>query len=274
MGQMGVESFIQTDAAVNPGNSGGALINTSGELVGINTAIASQTGSFTGYSFAVPTSIASKVVADLKQYGAVQRAVLGVNIRNIDATLAKEKGLDKLEGIYIESVNERSAAKEAGMENGDVITEVNGVKVKSVSELQEQINRFRPGDKIVVKGFRGKDAKTFNLTLKNRQGTTDITKDKGVEILGAAFKELSSDLKKQLGISNGVQVAGITKGKFQTAGIRKDFIILKINDQPVRSQEDVEGITGRILSSDQQAMFIAGLYPNGKMTYYDIDLSE
>ncbi|MCD7973919.1 MAG: Do family serine endopeptidase [Candidatus Azobacteroides sp.] len=272
--KMGIEAFIQTDAAVNPGNSGGALVNTNGELVGINTAIASQTGSFTGYSFAVPISIASKVVSDLKQYGAVQRAVLGVMIRNIDAALAKEKELAVLEGIYVDSVNERSAAMEAGIESGDVITEINGVKVGSTAELQEQVNRYRPGDKIVVKGYRGKNTKTFNLTLKNRQGTTEITKEQGAEILGAAFKELTAEQKKQLGVSYGVQVSGLTKGKFQSAGIRKDFVILKINDQAVKSQADVESITSKILASDEQAMFIAGVYPNGKMTYYAIDLSE
>ena len=274
MGQMGIESFIQTDAAVNPGNSGGALVNTNGELVGINTAIASKTGSYSGYSFAVPISIASKVVSDLKQYGAVQRAIMGINIRDIDATLAKEKELSVLDGIYVESVNERSAAMEAGIEKGDIITEVNGIKVKSMSELLDQINRYRPGDKIVVKGFRGKNTKTFNLTLKNRQGNTEITKDKGTEILGAAFKELTPEIKKQLGISYGVQVSGLTKGKFQTIGIRKDFIILKINDQPINSQTDIESITGKLLASEEQAMFIAGIYPNGKMTYYAIDLSE
>lgn len=274
MGKMGIESFIQTDAAVNPGNSGGALVNTSGELVGINTAIASETGNFAGYSFAVPISIASKIVSDLKQYGAVQRAVLGVTITDITSALAKEKDLNVLEGIYVNSVSERSAAMEAGMQEGDVITEVNGVKVKSVSELQEQVNRYRPGDKVTVKGFRGKDAKTFNMTLKNRQGTTEITKDKGTEILGAAFKELTPELKKQFGISYGVQVAGLTKGKFQSAGIRKDFIILKINDQPVRSQSDVETLVAKLLASEEPAMFIAGIYPNGKTTYYAIDLSE
>ncbi|MDR2475985.1 MAG: Do family serine endopeptidase [Bacteroidales bacterium] len=272
--KLGIESFIQTDAAVNPGNSGGALVNTTGELVGINTAIATMTGNYEGYSFAVPISIASKVVSDLKQFGTVQRALMGVNIRDINADFAKEKNLDVLEGVYIESVSERSSAMEAGIEAGDVITEINGIKVKSANELQEQINRYRPGDKIVVKGFRGKTAKTFNLTLKNRQGTTEITKEKGLEILGAAFKELTPELKKQLGISYGVQVAGLTDGKFQTAGIRKGFIITKINNQPVKSQADVETMTGKILASDEQALFITGVYPNGKTGFYAIDLSE
>ena len=274
MGKMNIESFIQTDAAVNPGNSGGALVNTSGELVGINTAIASQTGNFAGYSFAVPINMASKVVTDIKQYGSVQRAVLGINIRDIDATLAKEKDLKNLEGVYVDKVSERSAAMEAGIEEGDVVTEINSVKVKSMSELLAQVNRYRPGDKISVKAYRGKDLKSFNLILKNRQGNTDVTKDKGIEILGAAFKALSSETKKQLGVSYGVEVSALTKGKFQTAGMRKGFIILKINDQPVSSQEDIENITSKLLSSDEQGMFIMGMYPNGRLTYYAIDLSE
>ncbi|MCL1942498.1 MAG: Do family serine endopeptidase [Candidatus Azobacteroides sp.] len=272
--KMGIESFIQTDAAVNPGNSGGALVNINGELVGINTAIASQTGNYAGYSFAVPISMAGKIVTDLKQYGSVQRAVLGVTIRDIDASFAKEKGLNDLEGVYVQSVSERSAAMESGIQEGDVITQINGVTVKSASELQEQVNRYRPGDKISVKVVRGKETKNFSLTLKNRQGNTEVTKDKGVEILGAAFKEITLETKKQMGISSGVEVSGLTKGKFQEAGIRKGFIILKINDQPVSSQSDVEEITGRLLSSDEQAMFIVGMYPSGKMTYYAIDLSE
>lgn len=274
MGKMGIESFIQTDAAVNPGNSGGALVNTNGELVGINTAIASQTGNYAGYSFAVPISMASKIVTDLKQYGSVQRAVLGVTIRDINSSLAKEKNLEGLEGVYVESVSERSAALEAGIQAGDVITEVNNVKVRSVSELQEQVNRYRPGDKVSVKVLRGKDTKNFSLTLKNRQGNTSVTKDKGTEVLGAAFKDLTPDQKKQLGVTYGVEVAGLTKGKFQSIGIRKGFIILKINDQPVTSQADVETITGKLLASEEQAMFIVGMYPNGKMTYYAVDLSE
>ena len=274
MGKMGIESFIQTDAAVNLGNSGGALINTSGELVGINTAIASQTGNFAGYSFAVPINMASKVVTDIKQYGSVQRAVMGIELQDIDASFAKEKDLSNLEGVYVKNVVERSAAMEAGIEKGDVITEVNGVKVKSVSELQAQVNRYRPGDKVSIKAYRGKDLKTFSLTLKNRQGNTDVVKDKGVEILGAAFKPVTPETKRQMGISYGVEVTGLTKGKFQTAGMRKGFIILKINDQPVASQEDIENITSKLFSSDEQAMFIVGMYPNGRLTYYAIDLSD
>ena len=275
-GTMKIESFIQTDAAVNPGNSGGALVNTRGELVGINTAIASQTGNYAGYSFAVPVSIVSKVVADLKQFGTVQRAMLGVSIKDINSDFAKEKNLNVFEGAYVESVGERSAAMEAGVKSGDVIKSVNGNKVKSVSELQEQISRYRPGDKVKITVVRGKDDKEFSLTLKNKNGNTSVVKDSGIEVLGAAFKEISEDLKKQLGISFGVQVTGTTKGKFETAGIRKGFIILKINEEKVATPDDVEKMTNSILNgnSADKVLFVVGLYPNGKTNYYAIDLSE
>lgn len=275
-GNMKIESFIQTDAAVNPGNSGGALVNTRGELVGINTAIASQTGSYSGYSFAVPVTIVSKVVADLKQFGTVQRALLGVSIKDINSELAKEKNLSVLEGAYVDNVSERSAALEAGIKAGDVITGINGAKVKSPSELQEQVSRYRPGDKIKVTVMRGKEEVNFSLTLKNKNGTTSVVKEVGSEVLGAAFKPLSDDLKKQLGVSFGVQVSGLSKGKFEQAGVRKGFIVLKINDEKVSNTSDVEQITNRILSgnTDDKAMFVVGVYPNGKTTYYAIDLSE
>lgn len=273
---MGIESFIQTDAAVNPGNSGGALVNTNGELIGINTAIFSETGNFAGYSFAVPSSIVSKVITDLKQYGTVQRALLGVSIRDINAQLAKEKSLNVQHGAYVEDVNERSAALEAGIEKGDIITGINNIDIKSVAALQEQVSRYRPGDKIKVTILRGKQNKDLSVTLKNYQGTTEITKAVGTETLGAAFKELKTGVKQQLGIRNGVQVDGITKGKFQQAGIRNGFIIMRINDTTITSPSDIEKIFNSIMkgNSNEKAMFIAGIYPNGKTGYYAVDLSE
>lgn len=275
-GAMKIESFIQTDAAVNPGNSGGALVNTRGELVGINTAIASQTGNYAGYSFAVPVTIVGKVVADLKQFGTVQRAMLGVTIKDVNGDLAKEKNLSVFEGAYVDAVGERSAAMEAGIKSGDVISGVNGNKVKSVSELQEQISRYRPGDKVKVTVVRGKEEKEFSLVLKNKNGNTSVVKDAGIEVLGAAFKTVSDETKKQLGISFGVQVTGVTKGKFESAGIRKGFIILKINEEKVEKPEDVEKIANTILSGngDEKVLFVVGVYPNGKTNYYAIDLSE
>ncbi len=274
---MKIESFIQTDAAVNPGNSGGALVNVRGELVGINTAIASNTGNYAGYSFAVPISIVSKVVADLKQYGAVQRALLGVSPKGLDSELAKLKNLSVTEGVYIESVGERSAAAEAGIKAGDVIISVNGTNVKSPSELQEQVVRYRPGDKVKVVVMRGKEQMSFAVVLKNKNGSTSLVKEKaGLEVLGAAFKELPKELKQQFGIDYGVQVSGLMKGKFSDAGMRKGFIILRINDQKVSAIEEVEQIANRIMSGNtsDQAMFISGIYPNGKTSFYAIDLSE
>lgn len=277
--QLGIESFIQTDAAVNPGNSGGALVNTNGELVGINTAIFSQTGNYAGYSFAVPSSIVSKVVTDLKQYGTVQRAVLGIAISDINAELAKEKKLGVTEGIYVGGVNDGSAAAIAGIKEGDVITAINSVKVKTVAQLQEQVNRYRPGDKIQVTILRNGNSENISVTLKNISGNTDVVKQQGVEALGATFSELSESQKAQLGVRNGIEVSDVGDGLFKKAGIRKGFIILKINDMRVGSQKDIERVYKELTSvnrsSDREpVMFIVGMYPKGKPTYYAIDLAQ
>jgi Do/DeqQ family serine protease len=272
-----IESFIQTDAAINPGNSGGALVNTKGELVGINTAIASQTGSYAGYGFAVPVSIVSKVVADIKQYGAVQRALLGVQIRDIDDDLVKEKKIKVLDGVYVAEVNDLSAAKEAGMKEGDIITKVNSVAVKSSAELQEQVSRHRPGDKIEVTFVReGKD-KTVSVTLKNQQGDTKVVKNKGIEALGASLEEVGDDLKQKLRISGGVQIVGLQKNSLLAeAGLQKGFVILKINNKNIRKVGDIESVVSANNSADEQdrALFITGIYPNGKVAYYAIDPSK
>ncbi len=273
-----IQSFIQTDAAVNPGNSGGALVNTKGELVGINTAIYSQTGNFTGYSFAVPISIAGKVAADLKQYGTVQRAVLGVMIQdpqNVEEE--KKKDIKVLEGAYVASFAERSSAKEAGLEEGDVIVAVNEVKIKSANALQEQISKYRPGDKVKVKVNRKGTEKSFTVELRNAQGSTEVIKGgNATEILGAAFKELSDAQKKSLNVTYGVEVTGLTNGKMRDAGIKKGFIIMIVNNQKVSSEDDIEKIVDKILkgNSEEQGLFIKGFYPNGRTRYYAIDLSE
>ncbi len=278
---MKIESFIQTDAAVNPGNSGGALVNTKGELVGINTAIYSETGNFAGYSFAVPISIVSKVAADIKQYGTVQRAILGVSIQNIAALKeASPDVAEKLkvsEGAYVADFAERSSAKEAGIEKGDVITAINDAKVRSVSELQEQVSRYRPGDKVKVAIQRGNDKKVFTVDLKNRQGNTDVVKNTpAVELLGAAFKSLTDEAKKKYGVSYGIEVSGITAGKFRDNGINKGYIIMTVNDQKITSPEMFEKLVEDILrtSTDDKALFIKGFYPNGRTKFYAIDLSE
>ena len=275
-GNMGIESYIQTDAAVNPGNSGGALVNTKGELVGINTALISETGNYAGCSFAVPSSIVAKVVSDIKQYGNVQRAILGVRISDINEALAKEKNLTSKEGVYIGVVEERGAAMDVGLEEGDVIVGINGVKIKNTGVLQEQISRYRPGDKITVEYIRDGKSNKKEITLRNYKGNTEIIKGTGIEILGAAFKELSDSGRREYGLRSGVQVDGIKDGKFREAGIRNGFIILRINDNSVSSAKDVEKIYDNIMKrqSAEKVMFIAGIYPNGKTGYYAVNLTD
>ncbi|MEG1674533.1 MAG: Do family serine endopeptidase [Bacteroidales bacterium] len=277
--KLGIESFIQTDAAVNPGNSGGALVNTNGELIGINTAIFSETGNYAGYSFAVPSSIVSKVVTDLKQYGTVQRAVLGIAISDINAELAKEKNLTLTEGVYVGGVNDNSAAALAGIKEGDVITAINGVKVKNVAQLQEQVNRYRPGDKIQVTYNRFGKSDNASVVLKNQIGNTDVVKQQGVEVLGASYRELDDKTRAKLGIRNGVQVESVKDGLFKTAGIQNGFIIVKINDIRITSAKDIEKVYKELTVSTRSTerepvMFIAGIYPNGKTAYYAIDLTQ
>ncbi len=275
-----IQSFIQTDAAINRGNSGGALVNTNGELIGINTMIYSQTGDFAGYGFAVPISIAGKVVADIKEFGTVQRAVLGVMIQDLaiakEANPEKTKGLTLNEGVYVGGFAEMSPAKQAGVEEGDVITAINGVKVRNVSELQDQVNRFRPGDKVKVNLKRGNSDKTYDITLKNSSGSTSvIKKSDGIASVGAAFKDLSTDKKKDLGVSYGVEVAGIDNaGKFHKEGIAKGFIIQKINNQPVSSASEVENIIASTANSQDKVLFISGITATGVRKYYAVDLSE
>lgn len=275
--EMKIESFIQTDAAVNPGNSGGALVNTRGELVGINTAIASQTGSFAGYSFAIPSSIVSKVVSDIRQYGVVQRAVLGVEIRDINNEFAKEKNLKSMKGAYVVNVVKNSAAEKAGIKSGDVITNVNGVNVKSVTELQEQIGRYRPGDIISIELMRNNSTQKLQVELKNRQGSTEIvSSEPAQDFLGAKFKEIDKKVRESLRLDYGIQVESVSKGKFQSNGVRAGYIILKVNNQNVRSIEDIQRTIEFAMNKDdkEKVLFLTGIYPNGKIAYYAIDLTE
>lgn len=275
-GQLDIESFIQTDAAVNPGNSGGALVNTAGELVGINTAIFSQTGNYAGYSFAIPVSIVSKVITDLRQYGTVQRAVMGVSFQEITSELAKEKNLDVHEGVYVAEVRDRSAAMEAGVEVGDVITAINGKKITNGASLQEQIGRYNPGDKITVAIKRGKKDVTVEMKLKNSQGGTEVTKAVNFSSMGAAFKELTEAQKRELSVRSGVEVVGLKDGKLKSAGVREGFVILDINNVTITSVSDIEKIFDNITRSnnERKVMFITGIYPNGKLMYYAVDLSD
>ena len=259
-----IESFIQTDAAVNPGNSGGALVDTKGNLVGINTAIASNTGAFTGYSFAVPVNMVKKVVADLIKFGEVQHAYLGVSIANIDAQVAKELKLDKIEGVLIAGVSPNGAASEAGLKNGDIILSIEDKPINAVSELHEQISNFRPGDKIKI--FVKRDGKTqpFNVVLRNRQGNTDLVKNEFDTLLGGTFEDLTQAEKSKLRILKGVKISNLEEGKLKNAGIKEGFIITSINRNPVNSVKDVFNV----LNSAEGTVLVEGVYPNGMVAYY------
>ena len=275
--QIPIESFIQTDAAVNPGNSGGALVNTHGQLVGINTAIASQTGTYAGYAFAVPVSIVQKVVADIRKYGVVQRAVLGIQIRNINDSIAKAKNLKTMEGVYVNTVLQQSAAKKAGIKAGDIINNVNGVNVQSSSELQEQVGRYHPGDKITVTVLRDNKEQKLNVELKNNQGNTGLVSvQTSDDALGGTYKELTDKTKEQLDIDFGVEVKSLSIGKLADQGIKPGFIILKINNQPIRTEADIkEAYNDAINNGDQEkVLLIAGLYPKGKIIYFAINLAD
>lgn len=274
---IGIESFIQTDVAVNPGNSGGALVNMRGELVGINAAIYSQTGNYAGCSFAIPTSIVKKVISDIRQYGSVQRAVLGISFSELSSQLIKEKNITAVNaGIYVGRVEDRSAAKEAGLQEGDIITAVGGTETVTTAQLQEQLNRYSPGDKATITFYRDNKKRTANVTFRNSQGNTKLTKAGDLLELGCAFKEVPAETLRSLEISNGLQVTGVRAGKFKEAGIKDGFIITEINNSAVSSQDDVERIYDAIMKSTDydKVMFITGYYPTGKKCYFAVDLAE
>jgi Do/DeqQ family serine protease len=267
-----IESFIQTDAAVNRGNSGGALVNTRGELVGINAAIASGNGFYAGYSFAIPVNIVKKVVGDLIDYREVQRAYLGVSIRDIDSKLAGEQGMKELRGVYIAEVNDGSAAKEAGMKKGDVITSVNKISVNSTSELLEQISRYHPGEKVVVVATRDGADKTFNVTLLNRTGNTSLVKSEAKDVmpmLGAKMQVASSDVLRKLGIDHGVQVTEIKDGLLRNAGVREGYVITEIDKKPIRNLDDLN----KILANKSGGILLEGVYPNKVRAYYGFGIN-
>ena len=284
----GIESFIQTDAAINQGNSGGALVNVKGELVGINAVLSSPTGSYAGYGFAIPTSIVTKVVSDLKEYGTVQRAMLGImgtdvaNLSDMDERTLGELGLTEAdvkdmkyhEGVLVTGVTDEGSAAEAGIEKGDIITSVDGKKVKTMAELQEIMARHRPGDSVPVKLSRGKKEQQFDVTLKNPQGNTKMVKNTDLDLLGAAFKEVDDATKKALNIGYGLQVTGVSKGKFADAGIKKGFIILKVNGQQIRTEDDLRAAFKAASQSADQVLFIIGEYSSGKRYNYAVDLSD
>lgn len=268
-----IESYIQTDAAVNPGNSGGALVNTDGQLIGINSAIASPTGSYSGYSFAIPVNLVKKVVADLLQYGMVQRAFLGVTIRRVDADLAKEKGLNTTEGVYIDATSDKGAAEESGIKAGDVIVKIGDQPVNDVPGLEEQIGRYRPGDKVNITISRNGNTESIPVTLRNLDGNTSIEKPevtssnetKTIEQLGATFATVPKSEAQKLHLDGGVKVTNLSDGKLAGIGVEKGFIITKLNHQKVSSPSDIQKI---IENSDSGGVLVEGVYPNGMKAYY------
>ncbi|MCC8088240.1 MAG: trypsin-like peptidase domain-containing protein [Rikenellaceae bacterium] len=268
---MGIESFIQTDAAVNPGNSGGALVNPAGELVGINTLIKTETGSFIGYSFAVPSSIVKRVIVDLKEYGIFQRAFLGITMSEINASLIeryedeyaylKDAGQT---GVFIVDTDPDGGAHEAGIRKGDIVVEVDGIEIKSSPQIQELVAQHRPGDILKVSVKRDGKMKHFDVVLRNRAGRTELMKADDVNLgaeLGGKFEEVNDKIKKELKIEHGIRVKSVTGGILEKAGVKPGYIITHINDTPVRSVNDLYKITSEVTSID-------GVYPDGRFARY------
>lgn len=278
----GIESFIQTDAAINQGNSGGALVNARGELIGINAMLYSQTGSYSGYGFAIPTTIVKKVVSDLKTYGTVQRALLGISGMTlhdyIDAQKAKD---DKFkadfgtnDGVYVAEVTEDGAAKQAGIKEGDIIVSVDGKKITKMSELQEATTNYSPGDKAEIGVLRDKKNVNITITFRNAKGTTAVVKTTTIDTLGAEFKELTDNQKKSLNLTNGVQITSLNDGKLREAGIPKEFIIRKVNGQNIKTVKDLEQVFKTAQNSEDQTLWIWGQTPAGKQMSFAVQLGE
>jgi len=265
-----IESFIQTDAAVNPGNSGGALVNSKGELIGINSAIASNTGSYSGYSFAVPVNIVRKVVADLLEFGDVQRAFIGVVLQDLNADLAKKKSIEVIRGVYVSGLNTGGAAEDAGVKEGDVILKIQGMEVNNVPELQEQVGRYRPGDSVKLTVNRGGSMKEIDLTLKNRNGNTKLIRytEAVANELGADFVPVTEAEKSTLKLNSGIKVESIREGRFRNIGIKEGFIITNIGDMKVNSIDDIMNA----LKSERRGLLIEGIYPNGARAYYGLGI--
>ena len=264
-GEFKIESFIQTDAAVNPGNSGGALVDKAGNLVGINTAIVSQTGSYTGYSFAIPSNIVKKIAYDLIDFGSVKRAVLGVTMRPVDDKLAKEMKLSSPNGVYIVEVLKGSAADEAGIKEGDVIVAIDSVKTANASEVQEQVNRFHPGDRATMTVIRDGKEKVLEVTFKGTAAENgSVDEDGGVAFYGARIKEAPKETLERLGIRHGVEIVSVGPGKVMDAGVSEGFIMMYVNDQPVSKPQDVMDI----IKKSKRAVFVEGMTPYGKVSYF------
>ena len=277
----GITSMIQTDAAINQGNSGGALVNTRGELIGINAMLASPTGSNIGYGFAIPTSIVKKAIDDFKQYGTYQRAMIGIqggSVKDyVDAMKDQEKDVKDygtMEGVRIEKVVEDGAANEAGLEKEDVITAVDGQKVKTMGDLQGILAQKRPGEQVKVTYLRNKKEKTVTLTLKNEQGNTKVVKNADLDVLGGSFRAITDSQKEQLNIGYGLEVIKISGGKLKDAGMPKGFIIQKANDQSIKSIEDLQEVVKEASTSKEPVLYIQGIFPTGKKGYFAVPLAN
>lgn len=280
LGANGVEAFIQTDAAINQGNSGGALVNANGELIGINAMLTSPTGSNIGYGFAIPTTIMNKVVADLKEYGTVQRGLIGIQGQDarsyIDAQKEQGKEIDlgTNEGIYVAKVIEDGAAADAGIEEGDVITAVDGQKVTKMAELQEILATKRPGDKVSLSYLHKKSKKTTVVTLKNEQGNTKVVKDADLDVLGAVLREVNENEKADLDIKYGLKVTKVNSGKFRERGIPVGFVIQTVNEETMKTLSDLNEVVKAANKSKDPVLYIKGLYPSGKKEYFSVPLEE
>jgi serine protease Do len=270
--QMRIEAFIQTDAAVNRGNSGGALVNLRGELVGINTAIATNTGNFAGYSFAIPSSIVKKITDDLKKYGAVQRAMLGIIIRDVDADLAEKEGLKKLIGVYISDVSKSGAAAEAGIQAGDVIVAIDGNKIKNTSQLQEQVARYKPNDKVRITYYRKDQESTVTVVLKSIEevGGQVVRKKDTVEMGGATFENIDQAMHKQLGITGGIRIKTLKTGPWKQSGLQQGFVITAIDREPVEHLDKLVNILNR----KKGGILVEGFARNGTKIYRAVDLDS
>lgn len=280
LGANSIESFIQTDAAINSGNSGGALVNAKGELVGINAMLYSQTGSYSGYGFAIPTTIMNKVVHDLKEFGIVQRAVLGVTgtdvLNYIDSE--KEKGntvdLGTVSGVYVNGIEPNSTAAELNLVKGDVITAIDGKNITKIAELQEELAKHRPGDQIKITYVRNKKTHNETVTLRNAQGNTKALEELDIDQFGAALKPLSEETKTQLNLPYGLEVAALRNGKMKDAGVTKGLIILMINDKPMRTLEDFEDVVKETNQSSDRTLWIRAITQSGIKKSLVIELND
>ena len=280
LGANGVESFIQTDAAINAGNSGGALVNTQGELVGINAMLYSQTGSYAGYGFAIPTSIMNKVADDLKKYGSVQRVMLSIqgsdvlNYINSQKENGKEVDLGTNEGVYVAKVDEDGNGADAGLKEGDIITKVDGKKVTKMAELQEALNGKRPGDKLSITYLHNKKSYTKSITLKNAQGNTSVIKSADLDVLGGTFRPVTEAQKKELGIKYGLEVLKVGAGALKDAGISRGLIIQRVNDTNITTLDDLQKIVKSASTSKEPVLYIQGVWPTGKKSYFAVPLQK